>query len=258
MKDLFSLKNKVVLLTGASGYLGKSICWSLMHAGAIVLANIRSEESLSTIIERERDSQGSIVPAIFDVADIDAIDQWFESYTGQMDVIVNNAYSGSAGTIETSKASDYSAAFDISIVGPNRIIQRALPLLQKSDLASVINIASIYGIISPDLRIYDSPASSNPPFYGAAKAAIIQWTKYAAVEFGARGIRVNSISPGPFPNEDVLKSSPDFVNHLVNKVPMGRVGHSKEIGGPVIFLASSASSFVNGCNLIVDGGWTAW
>jgi NAD(P)-dependent dehydrogenase (short-subunit alcohol dehydrogenase family) len=116
----------------------------------------------------------------------------------------------------------------------------------------------MYAMISPDQRIYESASGVNPPFYGAAKAALLQWTRYAACEFGAEGIRVNSISPGPFPSELVQKGSPAFIEKLANKVPMGRVGQSAEIKGPILFLASSASSFVNGANIVVDGGWTCW
>jgi NAD(P)-dependent dehydrogenase (short-subunit alcohol dehydrogenase family) len=116
----------------------------------------------------------------------------------------------------------------------------------------------MYALVSPDLRVYDTAAGANPPFYGAAKAALLAWTRYAACEFGKENIRVNAISPGPFPSNKVQAENSAFVTRLAARVPMGRIGQSHEIGGPVLFLASSASSFVNGTNLIVDGGWTAW
>jgi NAD(P)-dependent dehydrogenase (short-subunit alcohol dehydrogenase family) len=87
---------------------------------------------------------------------------------------------------------------------------------------------------------------------------MIHWSKYAACEFSKEGIRINSISPGPFPSMEVQRTAPEFVARLQQKVPMGRVGQASEIMGPVLFLASSAASFVNGTNLVVDGGWTAW
>ena len=130
--------------------------------------------------------------------------------------------------------------------------------VQQNGEASVINLASMYAMVNPDQRIYVSAAEVNPPFYGAAKAALIQWTRYAACEFGAEGIRVNSISPGPFPSEAVQKNNPAFIEKLASKVPMRRIGLSDEIKGPTLFLASSASSFVNGTNIVVDGGWTCW
>src|SRR5258707_3109708 len=102
---------------------------------------------------------------------------------------------------------------------------------------------------TPDHPPPNPPQPTNPPFYGAAKAALLQWTRYAACEFGPEGIRVNSISPGPFPSESVQKSNPAFIDRLSNKVPMGRIGRADEIRGPTLFLASSASSFVNGANI---------
>ncbi len=116
----------------------------------------------------------------------------------------------------------------------------------------------MYAMVSPDLGVYDSGNVANPPFYGAAKGALLQWTRYAACEFGKEGIRVNSISPGPFPSDAVQEKDPDFIMRLAKKVPMGRIGLAKEIKGPTLFLASSASSYVNGSNLVVDGGWTCW
>jgi NAD(P)-dependent dehydrogenase (short-subunit alcohol dehydrogenase family) len=98
----------------------------------------------------------------------------------------------------------------------------------------------------------------NPPFYGAAKAALLQWTRYAASEFGKEGIRVNAVSPGPFPSLAMKAANPDFIEALAAKVRMGRIGASDEIKGPMLFLASSAASFVNGANIVVDGGWTCW
>ena len=116
----------------------------------------------------------------------------------------------------------------------------------------------MYGMVSPDLRIYDDPKLSNPALYGASKAALIQWSRQAACEFGPRGIRVNSISPGAFPNSSVLSERGNFVEKLSNKIPLGRVGKSSELCAPVVFLASAGSSYVNGSNLVVDGGWTSW
>jgi NAD(P)-dependent dehydrogenase (short-subunit alcohol dehydrogenase family) len=128
--------------------------------------------------------------------------------------------------------------------------------VKSNGYASIINIASMYGIVSPQQRLYSSEQQSNPPFYGASKAGLIQLTKYAACEFGKEGIRVNVVSPGPFPNKETNRRG--FIDKLCKQVPLGRVGDADEIQGPLIFLASNASSFVNGENLVVDGGWTIW
>jgi NAD(P)-dependent dehydrogenase (short-subunit alcohol dehydrogenase family) len=99
---------------------------------------------------------------------------------------------------------------------------------------------------------------NNPPHYGAAKAALLQYTRYAAVHLAPQGIRVNAISPGAFPPEVVQQRDPAFAAALTQKVPMGRLGTPEDLGGAVVFLASSAARFVTGANLPVDGGWTAW
>ena len=116
----------------------------------------------------------------------------------------------------------------------------------------------MYGLVSPDLRVYDSALGSNPPFYGAAKAALLQLTRYAACELAKDKIRVNGLCPGPFPAPAVSDEHPHLLDKLTHKVPLGRVGIASEIAGPAVFLASDAASYVTGATLPVDGGWTAW
>jgi NAD(P)-dependent dehydrogenase (short-subunit alcohol dehydrogenase family) len=128
----------------------------------------------------------------------------------------------------------------------------------QNGYASVVNIASMYGMVAPDQRIYSEINGINPPFYGAAKAALIQWTKYAACEFAKDKIRFNSVSPGPFPSSEIQENNPELINNIIDKVPMDRLGKPSELVGPVSFLSSSASSYVTGINIPVDGGWTAW
>ena len=98
----------------------------------------------------------------------------------------------------------------------------------------------------------------NPPFYGASKAALIQWTRYAAVEFASQRIRFNSVCPGPFPSQAAQTENPKLMEEIVKNVPLGRLGKSNEIVSSLLFLASSGSSYVTGSNITVDGGWTAW
>ena len=129
--------------------------------------------------------------------------------------------------------------------------------MKKQKTGSIINIASIYGTVSPDPEIYENSGFDNPPEYGAGKAAIIQFTRYIAVHNAKYGVRANSISPGPFPNQTVQKNK-KFMNNLKRKIPMNRIGHPNELKGITIFLASNASSFLTGENIHVDGGWTAW
>jgi NAD(P)-dependent dehydrogenase (short-subunit alcohol dehydrogenase family) len=261
--QVFSVQGKTVLITGATGYLGSAMAFMLSEAGAHVLVNSRSQEKSETLVNSLVASGNSAEPAVFDVTDQQAIDRFFSGYQGlPLNILINNAYGGRAGSIELSKAESYAFSYEVTVLAAHNLLKAALPSLRKAvkqdGEASVINLASMYAMVSPDQSIYESDHEVNPPFYGAAKAALLQWTRYAACEFGPEGIRVNSISPGPFPSESVQKDNPGFIKKLAGKVPMGRIGLADEIKGPTLFLASSASSFVNGANIVVDGGWTCW
>jgi len=123
---------------------------------------------------------------------------------------------------------------------------------------SIVNVASMYGMVSPQPELYrDHPQYHNPAAYGAAKAGVIQFTRYTACHLAGSGIRVNCLSPGPFPRDEV-RNDAAFAERLCERVPLGRVGSPEEIVGPALFLLSDASSYVTGHNLVVDGGWSAW
>ncbi|WP_417441809.1 SDR family NAD(P)-dependent oxidoreductase [Idiomarina sp.] len=261
--NIFSLKNKTALITGATGYLGREMAFGLAEAGAHVLVNSRSKKRCDVLVKELRDKGYSAEPVIFDVTSDQQVTLFADAFKNRaLHVMINNAYVGGAGSVKCASTTDYRDSYDVAVVAAHRLLQTLLPNLRlgvkDSGEASIINIASMYALVSPDQRIYDSEQAVNPPFYGAAKAALLQWTKYSACEFGKEGIRVNSIAPGPFPAEIVQSKSPSFIKKLEHKVPMGRIGQAKELKGPLLFLASSASSYVNGSNLTVDGGWTCW
>lgn len=261
--DIFSLKGKTALVTGATGYLGREMAFALAEAGAHVLVNSRNRKRADDLTKEICVNGLSAEGACFDVTSIEEVKLFASKLTDRpLDIIVNNAYSGSAGNVETSEAQEYIKSYDIGVVSIHALCQSLLPSLrlaaQENNDASVINISSMYGLVSPDLTLYDSAKTSNPPFYGAAKAALLQWSRYAACEFGHEGIRFNAICPGPFPSMDIQTKNPEFITKLGQKVPMKRVGQSFEIKGVILFLASPASSYVNGASISVDGGWTAW
>ena len=261
IESMFSLKGKVALVTGSTGYLGKAMVYALGAAGAHVILNGRDEAKIRALtIDMER-SGFSVEGAVFDITNKSHVADYF-SKVNKLNILVNNAYQGSSGTIVSSDLKDYRNSYEISLISVVSLFTAALPAMHEAVLnegyASVINIASMYGMVSPDFRIYDDPKSCNPAFYGASKAALIQWSRQAACEFGSQGIRVNSVSPGAFPNTIVQSKQSEFVKKLSNKVPLKRVGRAEEICAPVVFLASNGSSYVNGSNLVVDGGWTSW
>jgi NAD(P)-dependent dehydrogenase (short-subunit alcohol dehydrogenase family) len=113
-------------------------------------------------------------------------------------------------------------------------------------------------MVAPDPRIYRPPLTPNPIDYGASKAAIIQMTRTLAVDYGPFNVRVNCVTPGPFPNPAVQQDQPGFIRELAGKTALWRIGASPEIVGPTLFLLSDAASYVTGQSLVVDGGWTAW
>lgn len=258
-----SMAGQVALVTGATGHLGTHIVSALGEAGAHVLVNSRSHERANSVVQDLKQRGLSAESAVFNITSETEVEEFFDGYTHKrLDVIVNNAYTGGSGTISVSSGFMYRESYEVTVVAAHVLLRCGLPYLREAVRlaggASVINIGSMYGLVSPDLRLYESAEQSNPPFYGAAKAALLNWTRYAACEFGKEGIRVNALSPGPFPSAEVQATMPDFVSALKKKVPLRRVGSPEEIEGPVLFLASSASSFVNGSNLVVDGGWTCW
>ena len=137
-------------------------------------------------------------------------------------------------------------------------VRAALPALKQAVAAakdaSVINVSSMYAMAAPDARLYDSPEGQSPFHYGPAKAGLVQLSRHLAAELGPQRIRVNALVPGPFPNQPEAQ----FGARLGARTMLGRFGTPSEIGGPLLFLAAPASSFITGSSLTVDGGWTAW
>ncbi len=262
MKSADSLQGRIVVLTGATGHLGLSLADALGAVGATVVLVSRSKSNLSAQEEALRRKGISATAFPMDITKqrerrdlLEAIRARF----GRVDGIVNNAYCAPTGT----GAAAFLEAYDIAVASVADLISGALPLLKHAAAdtpggASIVNIASMYGIVSPDLTIYSDKTPPNPPFYGPAKAGLIQLTRYLACELGPLNIRVNAVSPGPFPAPSVLANDPEFARRLSAKTPLRRIGQPDELGGPVLFLLSSASSYVTGANLCVDGGWTAW
>jgi NAD(P)-dependent dehydrogenase (short-subunit alcohol dehydrogenase family) len=175
-------------------------------------------------------------------------------------VLVNNAHAGRSGSFASATPADFASAVAQSAAAAHALITAALPLLRAAAAdgsPSVINVASMYGMVSPDPRNYAAAALENPPDYGAAKAGLLQLTRHAATHLAPDGVRVNAISPGPFPAA-APDDDPELIERLARRVPLGRVGRPEELRTAVLFLASPASTFVTGANIVVDGGWTAW
>ncbi len=253
MSGIFSLEGRIAAVTGAGGHLGSALAIGLARAGAKVYMLGRNRDGL----ERVKSQIGSRSETVIcDVTDRDSVTRFIKTLPeGRLDVLVNNAYAGPTGE------DSFALAYEVAVSAAFFLTRESLPLLRNAVRAnggaSVINIASMYGMVSPDPRVYeDSPP--NPAFYGAAKAALIQLTRHLAVELAAEKIRVNAVSPGPFPSPASQQNHPRLMQNLEKKVPLGRLGKPDELQGAVIFLASDAASYITGINLPVDGGWTAW
>jgi NAD(P)-dependent dehydrogenase (short-subunit alcohol dehydrogenase family) len=264
--ERFRLDGRVILVTGATGHLGRPIAHGIAAAGGTVVLAARSSEKLTELARKIDSGQRNCHVVAFDVSDpqqcMAAVDTIGKS-AGRLDGIVNCANAATVATLETSRWDQFEAAYKQNAMGPFLILQSALQLLRESARtvpggASVVNIASMYGHVSPDPRIYGDSGKNNPPFYGAAKAALLQLTRYLAVHLGPDRIRVNSVSPGPFPPPSIAQSDPVFHERLCAKTPLGRIGNAAEVVTPVLFLLSDAASFITGADLAVDGGWTAW
>jgi len=254
-KSLFNLKNKVAVVTGGYGHLGKHLCLGLAEEGAYVFAAGPSKSKFNRAFMKDKS------PLVYfesmDVSCEESIKTAFKSVfkrKKRIDILVNNAiYSKGNDPIDLNQK-DWNHSIDGVLNSVFRCIKAVVPYMKKTKEASIINIASMYGIISPDFSVYEGfKEQFSPPHYGAAKAGVIQLSRYFAVYLAQYGIRVNCISPGAFPKPKVTEK---FVKKLEKKIPMGRTGKPEELKGAIQFLASGASSYMTGQNMIIDGGWT--
>lgn len=264
---LFDLRGHVALVTGAAGWLGAPISWALASAGATVVVVGRTEASLRQLAEMAAQQDLNMEAQVCDIQDAEACQQLMNDVLqrhSKLDIVVNNASSGIAGGKGLDAPdSAFAEAANLHCGAAWRLTNLALPGLRaavsSSGDASVINIGSMYGKVSPVPKVYEATGQPpNPVYYGAAKAGLLQMTRWLACRLGPERIRVNSISPGAFPQWDARERTPDFVSALDQRSPLGRIGSREEMAGPVLFLASKASSYVNGADIAVDGGWTAW
>jgi NAD(P)-dependent dehydrogenase (short-subunit alcohol dehydrogenase family) len=255
---MFGLEGKSIVLTGAAGHLGAPIAAALAREGARLTLVGRSAEKLDRLRASLEGAQCETFAV--DLADRERLQRFIEAGQGRpIHGLVNNAYSGKAGAVHLVQAADFDQASAANLVAPFLLSKGLAAELkagaeESGTASSIVNIASMYGKVSPHPEIYARVEDVNPVHYGATKAGLIQITRYLACSLDPAHIRVNSVSPGPFPRA----ADTAFEKALADRLPMKRIGRPEEIVGPVLFLLSSHSSYVNGADLAVDGGWTAW
>lgn len=261
MSGLFRLDGRIAFVSAARGHLGRAMAAALADAGAHVIVNGRDDAKLEEFESGLRGSGRSVERAAFDVADIARAEEFF-SRRPRLDILVNNAISMTPRPMDALTPDDFDRTYRSSVTASFAIVRAARPALraaaQAAGEASVINIASMYAAVAPDARLYSDPSKASPFHYGPAKAALLQLTRHLAAELGPERIRVNALVPGPFPHDETKAKDPAFARRLGERTVLGRTGEAHEIAGPLLFLASPASSYVTGASIPVDGGWTVW
>jgi NAD(P)-dependent dehydrogenase (short-subunit alcohol dehydrogenase family) len=259
--DLFRLDGRVAFISGAAGHLGREMAIALGAAGASVILNGRNSNRLSAFANELQAAGISVECATFDMMEFSAVRQFFAS-RHRIDVLINNAVTMTPKSLAMAGPDDFDQTYRSAVTASFEAVRAARPALvraaRETGGASVINIATMYAHVSPDPKLYSEPGQMSPPHYGAAKAGLVQLTRHLAAELGPDGIRVNAVSPGPFPRAEVATRDPGFAARLASRTMLGRTANAPEIRGPILFLATTASSFVTGTVLAADGGWTAW
>ncbi len=268
-RKLFELSGRVAVVTGATGLLGRRFCAGLADHGASVAAVDLDAAGTAAFARELHDAYGTkCLGVACDIADpkaVKAMADKIERELGPIDVLHNNAQAVRRdpdryfAPAETFDLETWREVMAVNLDGAFLVAQEIGGRMAKRGRGSIVQTASIYGVAGPDQRIYEGSEYlgrpiNTPPVYSASKAGIIGLTRYFAAYWGHRGVRVNTLTPGGVSSGQ----NETFDRRYAARVPMGRMAKADEIVGALIFLASDASSYVNGQNIIVDGGLTAW
>lgn len=256
----FNLQEKVVLITGGYGYLGKAITESLLYHGATVYVLGRDRNKFMQEFDKNPGLDETLFFQYCDIKDSNSISGAFKKVkdrTQKIDVLINNAFYSKGQSPESMSDEEWAFGIDGTLNSIFRCIKEAIPYFKEKGKGKIINVSSMYGLVAPDFDIYENaPQFLNPPHYGAAKAGVLQLSRYYASYLGAMGVTVNSVTPGPYPSKKVQEDQ-DFVKRLSNKTCLGRIGEPEDLAGVFVFLASDAANYITGQNIVIDGGWTA-
>ena len=258
VSQLFDLTGKTALISGASGWLGGAMSRALAEAGARVI--VTSRETAKAAETAANLTGAGHFGVAMDQMDGDSVERGFaeaveRAGAGGIDILINNGHDPNASDLTSVTREEFdrtlsnaTAYFDLARRFRDHVVGRG-------GAGSVVMIGSMYGVVGSYPDAYADVVPASPVAYHALKGGIVHMTRHLAVYWARDGVRVNCLSPGPFPSG---KANPRMVERLITKSPMGRMGRPDELKGAVVFLASEASSYVTGQNLLVDGGWTAW
>jgi NAD(P)-dependent dehydrogenase (short-subunit alcohol dehydrogenase family) len=270
VEQLFSLKDRVIIVAGGAGQIGFSVSTILADAGAtVVIADIdteMAEEKIRSLGDAEYKSR--LYPIKLDVSDESAIESFYRQIAerfGSLYGLVNSFhYKGNTRKLDTN--SNFFAGFedypleawekvhDINLKGSFLMSQKAIPYLKANGKGVIVNFSSTYGNVSANKSIYGNSGINSPVAYATSKAAIINLTRYIATHLAEFNIRANVLSPGGVFNNQ----SEEFLKNYTNLTPLKRMADANDYQGAVLFMMSDASAYMTGANLVVDGGWTAW
>ncbi|GAB4580895.1 MAG: SDR family oxidoreductase [Anaerolineales bacterium] len=270
IQDLFNLSNRTAIVTGGVGLLGKQFAKTLAEAGATVVVADLSAQAAVDYAEELTHAGYRALGVGLDVTDPESAQRTVELAAragGRLDILVNSA--ALDPKFEPGKAEHHTNAFEnypleqwnealnVNLTGMFLMCQAAARVMKAQGKGSIINICSTYGLAGPDQRIYERPGEPpryKPVYYSVTKAGVLGLTRYIATYYAGTAIRCNALTPGGVYNHhDEL-----FVKHYSYRTVMGRMAEKHEMNGALLFLASDASSYMTGGNLVVDGGWTAW
>ncbi len=251
VRGIFNLSGRTAIVTGGASGLGRAIAWGLASFGAnIAILDLNGEDAaqFARAIQSELGCQAASFAVDMSVeAAVNAAFSSIEQHFNTLDVLVNGAGHNIRKPMVQMNQSEFDSLYEVHVRGAFLASKAAARIMQQQGSGSIINIASIAGLVG---------ISGVVP-YAAAKGALIQMTKAFALEMAPMGVRVNAIAPGFIDTPLTRQHAPSVREEIGTKTPLGRLGNADEMIGPAVFLASDASSFITGATVLADGGWTA-
>lgn len=262
--NLLRLDNRTAIVTGGAGHIGKAACEAFSELGArVVVADIDQAACDARAEWLRSEWHGEAIGVAVDLASRDSAARVVEATIaafGGIDILVHNAaftgasaLAGYAVALQHQTLAAWDAAMEVNLTAAFNLTQHARPALERSGRGSVVHVSSIYGIVGPNMSLYEGTSMGNPAAYAASKGALVQLTRYLSTALAPK-IRVNAISPGGI----ARNQPPAFVERYCRLTPMQRMGTEDDLKGAFAYLASDMSAYVTGQNIAVDGGWTSW